>query len=106
MKPEYWSTLIKHVQHESSLVAVLNAEDGFNKLADLSNTIQILVGSTDLFFNSVSGTQSSAISSLLFDKYPAALNTSTLGESVRERRRRKFRLLASKGGSEVERKSV
>jgi hypothetical protein len=61
------------------------------------------VGSTDLFFNSVSGTQSSAISSLLFDKYPAALNTSTLGESVRERRRRKFRLLASEGGREVER---
>eukprot|EP01035_Chromulina_nebulosa_P026642 gene26642-34903_t len=35
-----------------SLVAVLNAEDGFNILADLSNTIQILVGSNDLFFSS------------------------------------------------------
>ena len=60
-------------------MVILNAEDGFNKLADLSNTIQILVGSSDLFFSTSSGTQSNDISSLLFDKYPTTLNTSTLG---------------------------
>jgi hypothetical protein len=64
-----------------SLVAVLNAEDGFNKLAELSNTIELLVGSNDLFFYSNGGTQSSEFISLLFDKYPTVLNTSTLGKS-------------------------
>jgi len=61
-----------------SLVAVLNAEDGFNKLAELSNTIELLVGSSDLFFYSNGGTQSSECTTLLFDKYPTVLNTSTL----------------------------